>query len=210
MTIKNNFLADVSIYYESKLGQFGTTPRGVDWRDKESQKLRFIKLAQLFPDSRSFSVNDLGCGYGAFANFLNAHYPRGRYCGYDISKNMISAAQKKNPEISTNFFHIFRAQEMKTSDYTISSGIFNVKLNHHQKDWENFVLKTIGDMNHVSRRGFSFNVLTSYSDKDKKRADLYYADPCFLFDFCKKHFSKKVTLCHDYNLYEFTIVVRKD
>jgi hypothetical protein len=41
-------------------------------------------------------------------------------------------------------------------------------------------------------------------------ADLYYGDPCFLFDYCKRHFSKNIVLLHDYNLYDFTLIERKD
>jgi hypothetical protein len=52
-------------------------------------------------------------------------------------------------------------------------------------------------------------VLTKYSDKEYMKEYLYYADPLYLFDYCKKHFSKNVALLHDYNLYEFSIIVRK-
>ena len=41
-------------------------------------------------------------------------------------------------------------------------------------------------------------------------ADLYYADPLDLFDYCKRNFSKNVALLHDYRLYDFTLIVRKD
>ena len=64
-------------------------------------------------------------------------------------------------------------------------------------------------MNKKSEHGFSFNMLTSYSDKEYMRDDLYYGDSCHFFDFCKKNFSKNVSLLHDYNLYDFTIIVRK-
>ena len=60
-----------------------------------------------------------------------------------------------------------------------------------------------------SSRGFAFNCLTSYSDADKMRDDLYYADPCKLFDRCKRRYSRRVALLHDYGLWEFTILVRK-
>ena len=56
--------------------------------------------------------------------------------------------------------------------------------------------------------GFGFNVLTLYSDADKRRADLYYADPLELFTHCRLTFSRFVTLLHDYPLYEFTLLVR--
>ena len=57
--------------------------------------------------------------------------------------------------------------------------------------------------------GFAFNCLTSYSDAHKMRDYLYYADPCALFDLCKRRYSRYVALLHDYKLYEFTILVRK-
>jgi hypothetical protein len=57
--------------------------------------------------------------------------------------------------------------------------------------------------------GFAFNCLTSYSDAERKRDYLYYADPCALFDLCKRRYSRNVALLHDYGLYEFTLLVRK-
>jgi hypothetical protein len=53
-------------------------------------------------------------------------------------------------------------------------------------------------------------MLTSYADREKQRSDLYYADPMFFFDYCKRRFSPRIALLHDYPLYEFTILVRKD
>jgi hypothetical protein len=64
-------------------------------------------------------------------------------------------------------------------------------------------------MHEFTARGFAFNCLTAYSDQDKMRPDLHYADPCELFDICKRKYSRNVALLHDYGLYEFTILVRK-
>ena len=41
------------------------------------------------------------------------------------------------------------------------------------------------------------------------RADLFYGDPTFFFDHCKRKYSRNVALLHDYDLYEFTIIVRR-
>ena len=41
------------------------------------------------------------------------------------------------------------------------------------------------------------------------RSDLFYSDPCNLFDICKRKYSRNVALLHDYGLHEFTIIVRK-
>ncbi|HAI76542.1 MAG TPA: SAM-dependent methyltransferase, partial [Microscillaceae bacterium] len=60
-----------------------------------------------------------------------------------------------------------------------------------------------------SDQGFAFNALTSYSDLEFRKQELYYSDPLYLFDYCKKNFGKNVALLHDYNQYDFTIIVKK-
>ena len=65
-------------------------------------------------------------------------------------------------------------------------------------------------MDRTSTRGFAFNCLTAYSDADKMRDYLYYASPTWLFDMCKQRYARNVALLHDYGLYEFTLIVRKD
>jgi hypothetical protein len=95
------------------------------------------------------------------------------------------------------------------ADYTVASGMFNVKIQAEDEEWLEYVLSTLRRISELSEKGFAFNVLTKYSDRERMRSDLYYADPLFLFDYCKQHFSGSVALLHDYPLYEFTILVKK-
>ncbi len=93
----------------------------------------------------------------------------------------------------------------------MASGIFNVRLQTPEDDWKAYVLGTVDRLANLARRGFAFNCLTSYSDADRMRPDLYYADPCALFDYCKRRFARNVALLHDYDLYEFTpFIVRME
>jgi hypothetical protein len=69
-------------------------------------------------------------------------------------------------------------------------------------------MDAIDRMASLSRRGFAFNMLTSYSDPARMRDDLYYGDPCRMFDLCKRKYSRNVALLHDYGIYDFTILVR--
>ena len=94
--------------------------------------------------------------------------------------------------------------------YSVASGIFSVKMEHNESEWLSYILSTLEQMNEKSIRGFSFNMLTKYSDKEYMKDNLYYVDPLFIFDYCKRNFSKQVALLHDYGLYEFTILVKKD
>ena len=86
----------------------------------------------------------------------------------------------------------------------------NMKLDADHEAWTKIVIECLHQMNDHAAKGIAFNMLTKYSDADKMREDLYYADPCFFFDYCKRNFSLNVALLHDYHLYDFTIIVRKD
>lgn len=103
----------MATYYSDKLAQHGERPRGVDWNGEESQTLRFEQLCKVIGMPIQFSINDLGCGYGALYDFLAQKYETISYAG------------------------------------------------------------------------------------------------CALFDLCKRRYSKNVALLHDYGLYEFTILIRK-
>ena len=94
----------------------------------------------------------------------------------------------------------------------LAGAIFNIKLEASYDEWQAFVVKTLNHMNTLCSKGFSFNMLTRYSDADRmaQRPDLFYGDPLFFFDLCKRNFSRNVALLHDYGLYDFTILVRKD
>ena len=99
--------------------------------------------------------------------------------------------------------------EISQADYTIASGIFNIRHATSDEVWLRHMLETITIMNSKSNLGFAFNILSVYSDPEFRKAELYYADPLYLFDFCKRTFSRNVALLHDYGQYDFTIVVRK-
>jgi SAM-dependent methyltransferase len=200
--------SDVAHYYGEKLETHGATARGVDWNSPGSQRLRFAHLLKLIDCNQPFTINDYGCGYGALADYLKSAGYRFQYWGFDISSQMIAKANELHAALDDVAF-VGQEQELNKRDYTVASGIFNVKLTAASKDWEGYVLRTLWTINSLSKRGFAFNILTTYSDPEFQRADLYYADPLFFFDYCKRKFSRFVTLLHDYPLYEFTISVRK-
>ena len=201
-------LKNVAEYYTNKLAEYGDTPLGVDWSSEQGQQLLFEQISKIIKSGNLFTLSDLGCGYGALYSYLSNIYNVFDYYGYDISEEMISSAKLRYCKHDNALFFAENTPTTIT-DYTVASGIFNVKLSHTENEWEAYILETLNTLNASSKLGFSFNCLTKYSDADKMRHDLYYADPCFIFDYCKRHFSKDVALLHDYGLYEFTILVRK-
>ncbi len=198
--------ARVERYYSERLAEHGATSRGVDWNSRESQFLRFdqlVKIVDVGPDEE-FSLLDYGCGYGALWEVVEARWPRARYVGFDVAPEMLNEARRQYPKAE----FVADAQPHR-SDYCIGSGLFSVKLDTTVDRWEAYVRETLVAMAALSERGFAVNMLTAYSDIDKMRGDLYYADPHAWFDFCRKNISRRVALLHDYPLYEFSLIVRK-
>jgi SAM-dependent methyltransferase len=200
-------LEPVAKYYAGKLREHGTTPRGVDWNSPESQERRFTELLRVCGDDRSGSFNDYGCGYGALAARLRRDGWTGAYTGYDVSPEMVGAAEAMHANLEGCRFTT-DGSALAPASYTIASGIFNVRLETSLGDWEQYVRDTIARMAALSERGFAFNMLTAHSDPDRMRDDLYYADPAAWLTELLLQFPRRITLLHDYPLYEFTVMVK--
>jgi cyclopropane fatty-acyl-phospholipid synthase-like methyltransferase len=197
-------------YYEGKLAAFGGTARGVDWKDEASQIKRFEQLARALAPNRSsrFEIIDFGCGYGALLPFLNASGFHVRYTGYDCSAEMIDAAQRLHADSADATFTSDWAA-IEPADYVVASGVFNVRLDTPDDEWRDYVFRALSMMNEKATAGWAANFLTSYADEERKRPDLYYADPAMILDWCKRSASRWVCLLHDYELYEFTVGVER-
>lgn len=201
-------LDHVKSYFDQRIQEHGASPRGSDWNSETSQNIRFDQLLKVV-EAQSFSILDYGCGYGALADYLATKGFDAEYYGYDILESAIETARKTHRGKPHRTFFT-DASKLPVCDYTVASGIFNFRGEQSFEDWTEYVLGVLNEFHRLSLHGFSSNFLTKYSDADKMRSDLYYADPLFLFDYCKRNFSRDVALLHDYRLYDFTILVRKD
>jgi SAM-dependent methyltransferase len=201
-------LSEIAKYYSDRLTEHGESPRGVDWNGEHGQTLRFAQLCKIVDSSTPFSLNDLGCGYGALCDFLAQRYIAFSYAGIDISEKMIEAASRLHSE-KPGLRFVCASEPDQLADYGVASGIFNVRLGKPDAEWKAYMVDSLDKLDRTSTKGFAFNCLTSYSDADRIRDYLYYADPCEIFDLCKRRYSRNVALLHDYDLYEFTILVSK-
>lgn len=199
----------VAAYYEDKLREHGPTHEGVDWNSQESQVLRFEQFMRLFPPGEHVSILDYGCGYGAFARYLEDLGADFAYVGYDVADEMVAMARQLLGRRSGWTFTSAR-DALAPADIAVASGVFNVRVGTEPARWREYTLEAISELAALSRRGLGFNMLTSYSDTERMTDRLHYADPCFYFDWCKRNLSRHVALLHDYGLYEFTILVRFD
>lgn len=205
----SNITCGLARYYR-KAAAMDDAAKQVGWRDLAAQKRRFSAVAQLFPMEKPFSVNDLGCGQGDLLSFLmDRGYKAVDYVGYDVIEDMIRLAKEKHGLVGREFTLVKSASEMRRADFSVASGIFSLRMDVVDEEWLAYITDILAQMDAKSVEGFAFNCLTKYSDAEYMKPELYYADPLFMFDHCKKSFSRNVALLHDYEEFDFTIIVRK-
>ena len=203
----DEILSAVSAYYDAALAEFGPTSRGVDWKDEASHQVRHAQFLRLLHHEPDASVLDLGCGYGDFLTVLRQAGHRGRYIGCDVAQRMIAAATSLHGTGPDRLWHL-GATPPERCDYAIASGILNVRRGADPESWRGYVDDTIALLAANSRLGFGLNFLSLSSDPDKRRPDLFYADPVAMLALCLGRYGHHVALLQDYGLWEFTLLVR--
>ena len=204
------FLGPVAVIYEKRFERYGANPRGVYWRNAERQQLRFEVLAGILDDlagSATITVNDLGCGYGAFFPFLTAlpGIRIARFIGYDIAEGIVEAARQRQPDPRAEFVQSMVATHV--ADYSFASGTFNMKDTADERMWSRYVKASLEHLWSRTRKGLAFNML-SRADRHKQRG-LYYADANDYLDFCRRALSPRVSLRDNLPLADWTLYVRR-
>ncbi len=208
MTDRERLVQAARAYYDDALRKFGDDPRGVNWRDKEAQYLRFEILTGL-GDLNGYRLHDVGCGLAHFRDFLAATAPGCVYVGSDISAQMIAAARARSDGSAQLYVADILAstEPWMGADYVVNSGVFTVRGSANPEEWWVFVQSYIRRMFDLARVGIAFNIMTSHVDY--RDDHLFYMDPGEVLGFCAKALSRKVVIRHDYPLWEYMVYVYK-
>jgi SAM-dependent methyltransferase len=201
--------ATVLAHYSGAVARHGATPRGVDWQCTASQYLRFVQLLKVCDFDGPFSLNDFGCGYGALLAFLADRFPGASidYHGVDMSPPMIEAAHSLWRGAPRTTFTL--ASECRSlADYSLASGVFNVRLSVPIGTWERYVESILRDLRANSRRGFAVNFMGLTEDGSNEEEGLYRTPPKRWLDFCAAQLGCMVELVSGYGLREFTLLAR--
>ncbi|MEZ0308378.1 MAG: trans-aconitate 2-methyltransferase [Ramlibacter sp.] len=203
-------LAEVGHYYDLKARRHGPTPRGVDWPDAPSQALRFAQLLKLCDFAQPRSLNDLGCGYGALLDHLRQHHPGAAvdYRGVDVAPSMIELARQRHAATPTSAF-VVASSPGRVADYSVASGIFNVKLECAEPAWEALVAATLADLSAHSRIGFAANFIEPAQPGVGSPHQLYRVARARWTAHCIGKLGCRVEIVDGYGLPEYTLIARK-
>ena len=191
---------DVQAHYRRLLLDHGDSHEAAQYSSKESQEARFGVLTAI-ADLQGTNIVDFGCGTAHLATYLQERGIDCEYVGVDFVPEFFDFARQKHPR------HRFGAwDEVKGEmfDYAFVSGVFNNKTD----DNERFYKETVTDIFSRVRKGFAFNMMSTYVDYFDE--GLYYAKPEDVFAFVKS-LTPFVTLRNDYLVkpgsipFEFTV-----
>lgn len=199
--------SDIERYYTAKIHTHGPCARGVDWPCTPSQELRFVQLLKLCDPSQPFSLNDFGCGYGALCGFLDKRFGGVEidYLGVDLSPEMVRQARRLWAHKHQASFAV-GATLPRVADYSLASGVFNVKLQQPHAPWIRFVKQTLSMLSASSRRGFAVNFLAHTAGDHTEVEELYRTTEGLWRVHCERTLGLRTQVLSNYGMREFTLI----
>jgi SAM-dependent methyltransferase len=208
-----NWTKTASDYYGKLLSEHGAVPASVAVT-REGQRLRFGILldairGRLLPLAGGFewvakTVLDVGCGYGAFVEYMieHGHFDTADgYTGIDISPEMIAAASELRPNRRFEVRNLIEEPFDKQFEAVIACGIF--QLDHGAE----YVDSIIEAMWMATGRVLAFNMLSAYAS-NKHDGELY-CEPGRVLTYCQQ-LTPFVTVNHSYRQNDFTVVMTRE
>jgi cyclopropane fatty-acyl-phospholipid synthase-like methyltransferase len=204
MDIKLN---EVERYFREKLLAHGNTAEGMDWKNQDTQYLRFERIVRFMEFSDNPSLLDVGSGASEFLQYCLDRNLHCDYTGIDIVPEMTEAANMRfGKEVA--YVHDVRSMpEGQIFDYVIASGTYNAKLGASAAEWEEFFFDSLKSMFSLCRKALIFNCMSQHVDWEYDR--LYYPDAGRLSSFIVKNLSRRFQIDHAYPLFEMTVCIEK-
>ncbi|MEC7985912.1 MAG: class I SAM-dependent methyltransferase [Myxococcota bacterium] len=187
--------------YTRRFLRFGAHPKGVLWKDAESQNVRYEILMEYV---KNRSMNDFGCGYGGLYEYALSREYTGTYVGYDMNASMIAFAKKRFP--NGVFYHANRIH--LPAEVTVISGTLNLKMNASDDVWWRWIQKTLTSCWAFSTEGMIFNLLVKTADSNPN-SRLFYCSEEQVVTFCRKYLSRNLFLIRSSSLADIHIYIRR-
>lgn len=180
-------------HYQQLFSEYGDCAQSVQWADQNSQSRRFQVLSEVAHNLGS--VVDLGCGLGHFREYLRAKGFTGPYLGLDFVPEFVEYGNNKyasDPLTSFRQMDLLTGEFPKGFDTYVICGVFNNKMPNNFEFMQAVIAKAFA----AAHQQVAFNAMSSYVDFEVP--ELYYTDPCALFDYCKRNLTRRVSLRHEY------------
>jgi len=203
---KVNFSKDRKIvreFFTKYTKQFGDHVHSLAWESEYTQNARFSVLSAIAPLMNQ-SVLDVGCGKADLYAYLCDQQIEVEYFGVDLTRELLDIAGEKFPDIQLFYRDFLEDKYYPDVDYTLSSGIANVRTPNNQEYLEAVIRKMFS----LARKGSAVNMLSSLSRSRYKDPGVYFYSPEKMLNFALM-LTPHVILRHDYLPNDFTLYLYK-
>ena len=155
------FEASIKSAYTRRFKERGAQAEGVFWASRISQTARFEQvLTDMKAEigSRSFSLADIGCGYGALFDYIRctSDWHQIDYSGVDITPEMVRYCKRKHPT-DKHRFSLGRLPKHPV-DFAVFVGTFNLCHTDDYPLWEDYILRQLAASWARVRHGLILNI----------------------------------------------------
>ena len=208
--MSRSFDSQIAEIYNERFLEFGPLPEASMWYSKKRQFARFdiiLDQIQSLSQKKQISVSDIGCGYGAFLEFLSERkYSRElHYYGYDVSREVVKFCQKRYFKRAS--FHLGSIPVLE-SDFIIMSGTFNFFPSRDYDAWRRYFYKFLTLLWSKMKCAMIFNLQIADQKKITERG-IVYSSQKEIESFCKSRFGNVTVIINPSIPKDMTFVLSK-
>lgn len=188
-------------------------PAAVLWLNYKRQLKRFEIIADNISNGGLIAgdtLADIGCGYGAFFEFLHSRkdFSPAHYYGLDISTEMIKFCRKTYNCRTASFLNASGLEHL--CSFSIISGTFNRAATSDLSKWENYVFSNLLNIWHCTQKSMIFNMqFTGLKESLITNDMIYYIARPRLLDLLDTIGGHYYLVCHPYLPNDMTVVVKR-
>ena len=208
--MSRSFESEIADIYNERFLEFGPLPEASMWYSKKRQFARFdiiLDQIKLLSQKNKISVSDIGCGYGAFLEFLSErkYSLELHYYGYDVSDEVVKFCQKKYSRRASFYTGSIPVSD---SDFIIMSGTFNFFPSSDYNAWRRYFHNFLILLWSKLKRAMIFNL--QIADQEKiTEGGIVYSSKKEIENFCKSNFGNVNVIINPIVPKDMTFVVLK-
>ena len=181
--------SEIAEIYNERFLKLGPTPEASMWFSKTRQIARFdviFNQLKLLHQRNSISISDIGCGYGAFLEYLSEKKidEELSYYGYDVCPEVIKFCKKKYFERASFYT---KSVPVHKTDFVIMSGTFNFFPTQDYNAWKVYLFNSLKLLWSKAKCAMIFNLQISNQAAITTEGIVYAAQEQ-VEQFCKKNF----------------------
>ncbi len=196
--------------YNQRFIKIGPSPEASMWFSKKRQFTRFdiiFNEIKLLNKNNKRSIIDIGCGYGAFFEFLSE---RGAddiwsYYGYDVSNEVIKFCKEK---YSKGAVFYTGSTPTFTAEFIIMSGTYNFFPSRDYNSWRIYFHKSLKTLWSKTTCAMIFNLQISDQEKITDEG-IVYTSKDEIESFCKTNFGNVKAVTNPAIPKDVTFVIKK-